>query len=140
MNIYDTLKNLPLFFALVSCAGLSYTETSSRELPLTKQKQRIAFLQKKLEMAEKEKKKVEAEVEHLSEEITQAKLAVITQLVNTFEEEMRRNPKKWSGQGAHLFLKERESLCEMIQSGSYSFEAQMVLDKILQMITELSDA
>jgi len=128
---------LPLFF--ISCTG-SYAESISYEMPLTKQRQRVIFLQKKLQMAEKERKKVEEEVERLAEEIALAKLTLISRMVDDCEQEILQNPKKWSGvDTAGLFLKERESLHEMIQHGSYGFEAQLVLDKILQIITELSD-
>jgi len=124
---------------LTSCTG-SYLEDSSQEMPLTKQRQRVAFLQKKLQMAEKEQKKMTEELERLSEEVTLAKLSLISRLVSECEQEILHNPKKWSGVPTEsLFLKERESLYEMIQTSSYSFEAQMVLDKILQIITELSD-
>jgi hypothetical protein len=126
-------------FFLISCTS-SYNEAVLQDLPLTKQRQRITFLQKKLQMAEREQKKIETEVEWLHEEISLAKLTVISKLVDDSEKEIQLNPKKWSKvQSETLFLKEREALYEMVQTSSYSFEAQLVLDKLLQMITELSD-
>jgi hypothetical protein len=124
---------------LVACTQ-SYTESSSYEMPLTKQRQRVTFLQKKLQMAEKERSRTEEEVERLGEELSLAKLSLISKLVEECSREIEHNPKKWSGvQAGDLFLKERETLYELIQTSSYSFEAQLVLDKILQIITNLSD-
>ena len=135
MNVY-----LYSFFLLAaSCTG-SYLESSLSEPPISKQRQRIAHLQKKLQMAEKEQRKVEEEVGRLSEEVAMAKLSLISKIVNDLEVEIRRDPKKWiHGQRGELFLKEREGLYELIQDSPYSFEAQLMLDKILQIITELGD-
>jgi hypothetical protein len=127
----------PLFF--ISCTGF-HSEAALSDLSVPKQRQRITLLQKKLQMAEKEQKKIETEVEWLGEEISLAKLTLISKMVDDWEVEVKQNPKKWSGvQSGELFFKEREALHELIQKSSYSFEAQMVLDKILQIITELSD-
>ena len=124
---------------LVACTK-SYTGSISYEMPLTKQKQRLLFLQKKLQMAEKEKNKREEEVDRLAEEVSLAQLSLFSKLVDECEQEILHNPKKWSKvQIEGLFLKERETLYELIQTSSYSFEAQLVLDKILQIITTLSD-
>lgn len=133
------LLHASCLFLFVSCTT-SYSEGNLSDLPITKQRQRVTLLQKKLQMAEKEQKKIETEVEWLNEELALAKLTLISKLVDEFEVGVRQNPKKWNGaQTGHLFLKERESLYELIQTSSYSFEAQMVLDKILQLITELSE-
>lgn len=98
-----------------------------------KQKQKIAFLQKKLEQAHKEQKKIEEEVATLSDEIDQARLALIRRQVDEQERSGKKHPK--------LFRDEREALYKIIQEGPSptAFEAQVELDRILRLITELSD-
>lgn len=134
-----SLLYISYFFLFLSCTTSS-VDAGLSDLSITKQRQRVTLLQKKLQMAEKEQKKIDMEVESLGEEIALAKLTLISKVVDEFEEGVRQNPQKWrGGQTGNLLLKERESLYELIQTSSYSFEAQMVLDKILQLITELSD-
>lgn len=136
---YAKFLSLTFIFFSSSCT-VSSLENHPQDLSLTKQKQRINFLQKKLQLAEKDLKKTEEEVECLTEELSLAKLNLTSKLVDELEEDIFQNPKKWKGSsGRELFLKERESLHEMIQTSSYSFEAQLLLDKILQIITTLSE-
>lgn len=98
-----------------------------------KQKQKIAVLQKKLELAEREQKKVQSEVEKLAFEIDEVQLSLIRRQVDDYEKKSDKMP--------HLFLDEREALYRMIQTGPSpsAFEAQVELDRILRLITELSD-
>ncbi len=98
-----------------------------------KQKQKIAVLQKKLESAEKEQKKIETDVERLSLEIDEAKLSLIRRQLDDHE----RSGMKDSA----LFMDEREALYRMIEAGPSpsAFEAQVELDRILRLITECSD-
>jgi hypothetical protein len=118
------------------------------KLSPTKQKQKIAFLQKKLGSAEREQKKAEDEVDYLREEIKQAELTLVRRIVFETEEKLRKfqeNPsnrlKISENEISNLFLEEREILHRMIQAGPTpaSLEAQGVLDQILRMITNLSD-
>jgi hypothetical protein len=118
------------------------------KLSPTKQKQKIAFLQKKLERAEKDKKKAEEEVEFLNEEMRQAELAFVRRIVHEtatklrqIEEDPASRFKFTEREISNLFLEEREILHRMIQGGPTpaSLEAQGVLDQILRMITHLSD-
>lgn len=121
---------VPLLF-LVSCS-------TSDEFVLTqgpnpkKQRQKIAYLQKKLESAEKEQKKVQSEVEKLASEIDAAQIALIRRQVDDYESQESRD--------VHLFLEEREALYRMIQTGPSptAFEAQVELDRILRVITDAS--
>lgn len=125
---------------MVSC---SYQASfiPGQEISLSKQKQKIGFLQKKLLLAEKEEEKLRAEVERLGSEVCQAQLTLIRRQIDEYEESVRKQGKKVDElQLGNLFLKEREQLHRMIQSGSSVFDAQLVLDRILQLITELSDA
>ncbi len=111
-------------------------------LSMTKQKQRIAFLQKKLEMAERHFKEAQEEVEHLQSELHQSQLALIAGQIEGYERQMRqtsssRPPSPKIEESP--FSKEREVLQQMMENGPSpeAFEAQVVLDRILRMITEL---
>lgn len=118
-------------------------------LSVTKQKQRIALLQKKLENAERDLKNVQEEVEHLNSELHQSQLALIAKQIENYELQIRKiqaDPSRLVRNGAQEekmtpFLKEREMLQQMMESGPSpeAFEAQVVLDRILRMITELRD-
>jgi hypothetical protein len=114
----------------------------------TKQKQKIAFLQKKIDRAEKEQKKIEETIELLQEEMQQAELILVRRMVLETEEKLRKfeedstNRSKYTDHEiSNLFLEEREVLYRMIQSEPTpaSFEAQAVLDQILGLITTLAD-
>lgn len=127
-----------IFIFLTSC-GLR-TSPNVADLAPTKQKQKIALLQKKLQLAEKEQKKIKAQVERLSDEMREAEIAYIRKQIDDYEEIIRKYPsKKADFDRADLFLEEREKLHRMIQSSESTYEAQIVLDRILQLITELSD-
>ena len=118
-------------------------------LSVTKQKQRITLLQKKLENAERELKNVQDEVDHLHSELHQSQLALIAKQIENYELQMRKiqtDPSRLvrpTAQEEKLapFLKEREMLQHMMENGPspQAFEAQIVLDRILRMITEIRD-
>ena len=98
-----------------------------------KQRQKIAVLQKKRESAEIEEKKVRSEVEKLGLEIDGVQLALIRRQLDDYEKKKEKP--------THLFLDEREALYRMIQTGPSpaALEAQVELDRILRVITELGD-
>jgi len=130
--------NYLIFLLLASC-GIR-TTASVQELPPTKQKQKIAVLQKKLQLAEKEEKKLKTQIERLSDEMREAELAYIRNQIDDYENLIRKHPsKKADFDSGELFLAERETLHKMIQRNESIYEAQVVLDRILQLITELSD-
>ena len=118
-------------------------------LSVTKQKQRISLLQKKLESAERELKSAQDEVDYLHRELHQSQLALIAKQIENYEVQMRKmqtDPFRlvhYRAQEEKIapFLKEREMLQQMMESGPSpeAFEAQVVLDRILRMITELRD-
>lgn len=117
-------------------------------LPVTKQKQRIIFLQKKLEIAEKNLNRAQDEVERLSQDLHQSQLALIEKQIENYEhqiQKVRLDPKAKSPWGhtetSALFLKEREMLQQMMENGPSptALDAQMILDRILRMITELKE-
>ncbi len=124
-----------LFIAvfLSSCFGGNEHLMVQQSLSPKKQKQKIAFLQKKLELAEKEQKRVATDIEELSIEINNIRLALIRKQLDEHENGSKKHPK--------LFQEEREALYRMIEEGPSptAFEAQVALDRILRLITELSD-
>jgi len=138
-----------IFFILISGCTLPPSDSELFvKLSSTKQKQKIALLQKKIDRAEKEQKKIEETVEHLREEMENAELILVRRMVFDMEEKLRKfeedpaNRFKYTEQEiANLFLKEREILYRMIHADPTpaSFEAQAVLDQILRLITTLSD-
>jgi len=132
---------IAVFFLLTSCGVRDPSAFSHlQEIPPSKQKQKIAFLQKKLSLAEKEEKKIKNQIDQLSEEVRDAELTYIRREIDCFEDIIRFNPKKKRDiDGSTLFLEERETLHRMIQNSQYPFEAQVVLDRILQLITELGN-
>ncbi len=124
---------LSFFVLLLLTACFSTNESALvQSLSPKKQKQKIAFLQKKLQSVEKERNKVQSEVEKLASEIDAAQISLIRRQVDDYENK--------SGSGLNLFLAEREALYRMIQTGPspMAFEAQVELDRILRVITDAS--
>lgn len=117
---------------LTGCFSISDTFVVTAPNP-KKMKQKIAVLQKKLDSAEKEYNQAKEEVEKLSDEINEMQLALIRSKVDKYE---KKNEKDTS-----LFLDEREQLYKIIQTGPSpaAFDAQVELDRILRIITEVSD-
>jgi hypothetical protein len=116
------------------------TNPNVAELGPVKQKQKIVLLQKKLQHAEKEQKKINAQVEKLGDEMREAELAYIRKQIDSFEDLIRKQPSKIADfESAELFLDEREKLHRMIQSTESVYEAQIILERILQLITQLGD-
>lgn len=126
------MKNASVFLLLLASCF------SSAELPLIqaahskRQKQKIAQLQKRWEVALKEEQKASAEMAKLALEIHREELKLIRRQIDEAEEKEGCN---------RLFMEEREVLYRLIQEGpsEMAFEAQVELDRILQMITECSD-
>lgn len=120
-----------------------------QSMSLSKQKQRISLLQKKLEYAERGLKEAQEEVDLLNTELHESQLALIARQIENYEQQLRKsleNPsRKFIGKAQEErgtpFLKERELLQQMMENGPspQAFEAQVVLDRILRMITELKD-
>jgi t-SNARE complex subunit (syntaxin) len=124
------MRILSLLF-LTSCFTLNESALVQGPSP-KKQRQKIAVLQKKLQGAEKEQKKVQSQVETLAQAIDEAEISLIRRQIDDYERK---------GDKSNLFLQEREALHRMIQSGPSpsAFEAQVELDRILRLITEESD-
>lgn len=144
------MKWLLVFAIFSSCSIPFQTENFvvAKTISPRKQRQKITALQKKLEIAEREQEKVFEEVEELRREMHLAQIHLIQRQVDDFLQEMekyRDSPealaKRLPYDLSSLFLTEREELHKMIQTGPSpsSFDAQVVLDQILRMITNLSD-
>lgn len=119
-----------ILFCTVFCAScmnqgfhLGESQSIVQTMPVTKQKQRIAILQKKLEYAQRNLKLASDEVESLSSEVQQSQLTMI-------ETKIQKGSKD-------PFLKEREILQQIVENGPSpeAFEARVVLDR-LQRITK----
>lgn len=143
-----------VYFAFVwflwGCTSVRTTtgQDGVHSLSVTKQKQRIIFLQKKLDSAEKELQASQEAVDQLRSDLYQSQLALIGRQIDTYEQQMRKaqssiEPVFSAGQGESklLFAKERETLQQMMQEGpsSEALEAQFVLDRILRVITALRE-
>jgi len=142
------LKNsLLILIFLTACARTSSSddeEPALHTLSPTKQKQKIGWLEKKLEIALREKKKAEIEVERLSSEIHKVQLIFIRKQLDETEKqiaELQKYPHLLKIEIGNLFIQEREALHQIIKDGPSpcAFEAQVELDRILRTITELSE-
>lgn len=123
-----------VFLILASCTP-HLNDMPVASLPVKRQKQKLMVLEKKLESAEKQQVKIAKEVEHLQDEIQEVELAIVRKMIADCESGKQRSLP------ANLFLAERETLHRLIQTGPSrtSFEAQVVLDQILRMITNMSE-
>ena len=129
-----------VFLLLLTACGIRSCP-NAQELSPTKQKQKIVLLQKKLQLVGKEQDRVHTQIEKLNGELETVQLTYIRNKVDDYEELLRKDPRKrFYFDSADLFAEERETLHQMIQSGHAIFEAQVVLDRILQLITELGDS
>jgi len=142
------MKFFFLFLFIASCTLPPVSSELLVKMSPTKQKQKIAFLQKKLNMAEKEQKRIAGEIDFLQEEIKQTELAFVRRIVSEMEEKLKKfeeNPlyrfKMNDREISNLFLDEREILHRLIRTGPTpaSLEAQGVLDQILRLITSLNE-
>lgn len=145
---------MKILFLFLFCLAVSCSRSSGEGQEIlhavngTKQKQKIGWLKKKLEIAERSRKQIETELDNLTVEIHQATLALIRKQLDSYEKqlaELLADPQKSAllkqVEVGRLFLQEREALHEIIQDGpsSAAFEAQTELDRILRMITQLSE-
>ncbi len=109
-----------------------------------RQKQKVAILQRKLTSAQHALLEDQEEVEKLRMQLCDAQLEAVNAKISSVEEKWQMDPdrlvKSIGFQTSSLFLEEREVLHEIIQSGPQSVRAQELLDRILQMITQLSNA
>lgn len=108
-----------------------------------KQKQKVVVLQKKLELAERTLAKNQAEVVDLRGLLYDAQLDSIESRVAILERKWQIDPMALSQalyqETARLFLEEREILYQILQAGVAIHRAQSLIDRILQLITQIND-
>lgn len=106
--------------------------------------QRVINLQKKLNNAQKTLSEDQQDIERLRAQLGEAKLNSIESQIVFFEKKWRNEPQRLiqstRREISSLMLDEREQLSHMIQEGTNEARAQMLLDRILQLITQLSDS
>lgn len=116
-----------------------------QHLPISKQKQRIAVLQKKLEHAKKNLQTAQEIVDQLNVDLYQSQLVLISKQIENYEKTAKKIPSDSAFQrmlvqkdDSSLFIRERETLQQMLENGPSpeAFEAQIILDRILRAITE----
>ena len=108
-----------------------------------KLKQKTAVLQKKLENAEHSLLEDQSAIERLRSELCHAELNVIEIQIENFEQKWQIDPQKmmqWThNDSTTLFHEEREILNRIIRNGPDVARAQGLLDRILKLITQVSD-
>jgi Skp family chaperone for outer membrane proteins len=133
---------------LVSGCAISESQgehSIAHTIPASKQRLRIAHLQKKLEFAQRNLQKAQEEVEEINSQLHQSQLALIEKQIQSYESKVKKHKPTSNFEeerdDMQLFLREREMLQEMMETGPSpeSFEAQLTLDRILRMITESRD-
>ena len=119
-----------------------------RDLPPKKQKQRIAVLRKKLDLAVREKLEADDNVEFLRTQLYYTEIAWVQGVIDGFDVEVQKSDQTYSQVAKNLridlerpFLEEREVLYRIVKSGPSpaSLEAQKVLDHLLTIVTRLND-
>jgi hypothetical protein len=108
-----------------------------------KQKQKVFVLQKKLEMSERTLAKSQDEVDLLLGHLCDAQLESIELQVEQLERRWQIDPISLSqtlyAETSRLFLDERETLYQILQRGICVHRAQNLIDRILQLITQVND-
>jgi len=150
-NLYKNFYSFFVFFVLLGgCASVRTFpgQDGVYALSVTKQKQRIALLQKKLVFAEKELQAAQDALEQVRSDLNQSQLALIGRQIDVYEQQARKakaivhaEPITEHGERRVLFAKEREALQRMMEEGpsTEALEAQFVLDRILRVITALQE-
>ncbi len=139
------MKLLLLFLFLSSCAVRDQMVANNTFLSGSdrKQKQKVIVLQKKLEMAERSLAKSKADVEDLRSLLYDAQLDSIETRLEVLERKWQTDPVALSQalymETARLFLEEREILYQILQAGVSIHRAQSLIDRILQLITQIND-
>jgi hypothetical protein len=108
-----------------------------------KLKQKAAVLQKKLEKAKRSLSEEEKAIDRLRSQVCDAELDAIEVKVSNFEKRWKCDPVRLAQSLRKdvgvLFLEDREVLTRIIRSGPDSPRAQDLLNRILEVITQLSD-
>lgn len=138
------MKYLSIALLLTGCFAHDFSDAIIGTAPDPKQKQKVEHLQKKMIAAEKKASDAEAETVRLKSALAEAQLICIEKQIAQLEKKWNQNPLRVAAlvrkEGLDLFSIEREILHEIVQSGESVSQAQNLLDRILQMITLVSDA
>ena len=109
-----------------------------------KLKGKAVVLQKKLASAERTLKEDQSTIEHLRGAVCDAELNAIESQIENLEMKWRSDPQKVAQslrrEVSVLLLDERETLNRIITNGPDVTRAQVLLDRILQLITQMSDS
>ena len=85
---------MKILFLFLFCLAVSCSRSSGEGQEIlhavngTKQKQKIGWLKKKLEIAERSRKQIETELDNLTVEIHQATLALIRKQLDSYEKQL----------------------------------------------------
>jgi hypothetical protein len=109
-----------------------------------KLKQKVLVLQKKLQKAEKTLSEDGRAIQQLRVQIYNAQLNAIEAKVECFEKKWQSDPQRLAmtlkKERSNLFEEERQMISLIIQDGFDSLRAQVLLDRILLLITQISDS
>jgi hypothetical protein len=109
-----------------------------------KLKQKAAIFQKKLEKAQRTLSEDEKTIERLRSQLCEAELNAIESKLESFESQWKSNPQRLiqsiRPEFSKIFLDERETLSRIIHAGPDVHRARVLLDRVLQLITQLSDS
>jgi hypothetical protein len=138
-----------LLAAMFVCSSCGVSKQASLQTVFhpqgdSKLRQKAALLQKKLDNAQRTLSEDEKTIERLRSQLCDAELNAIESKVESFENQWRTNPQRLiqcvRPEFAKVFLDEREALSRIIHKGPDVRRAQALLDRVLQLITQLSDA
>ena len=134
------------FVMCFSCGVKQQTSLQSVFHPQgdVKLKQKAVLLQKKLDKAQRTLSEDEKAIGRLRTQLCEAELNAIESKLEIFESQWRTNPQRLikglRAEFSKLFLDEREALSRIIHGGTDVRRAQALLDRVLQLITQLSDS
>ena len=138
---------ISLLFILASCTAKQQGNTQAAFFhPQVnhKLKGKAAVLQKKLSNAERALLEDQSAIERLRSQVCDAELNAIESQIDNLEQKWRSDPQKIAQslkrEVSVLLLEERETLNRIIQNGPEVRRSQVLLDRILQLITQVSDS
>lgn len=132
-----------LFFCACSARQESNAPVAFHWQNNQKLKQKALLLQKKLDQAQRTLSKDEQAIQRLRVQVCEAELNAIEAKVESLEKKWKSDPQRFAiamkKEIPGLFQEERETIGRIIQEGSGSLRAHLLLNRILQLITQLSD-
>ena len=144
-KLVKSRKRVFLGFCLLLLTSCGFVQQSYVALATTnrKQKYKTTLLQKKLAIAEKKLQESQEETDRLRFALCEAELNAIETDLDLLEQKWQVNPELLAASlqaaAPNLFLEERETLHTIMDLDRSSTRAQFLLDRYLQLITQLSD-